>query len=147
MTAPARSLTSGFTPLSITATVTPPPRVSCQAAGTFIMFRTHCWSPRMVSAAAAVPGSTASDAAQPSTARTALPRRPGPQPPTAGPPAGQPPTAGPPAGQPPAAQLPAAQPPAGQHPGVPGQCGLAGGAASVPATDWATLLARLVISA
>ena len=34
----------------------------------------------------------------------------------------------------------------GQHPGVPGQCGLAGAAASVSSTDWATPSARPVIS-
>ena len=108
-TDPARSLTSGFTPLSITATMTPAPWVSCQAAGTFIMSRTHCWLTRTLSADAAVAGSTASAAAQPSAARIALPRR-------------------------------------HQHPGAPGQCGLAGWAASVSATDRATPWASIVIS-
>ena len=133
MTDPVRSLTCGFTPLSMTATVTPAPWVSCQAAGTSIRFRTHCWLSRMVSAAATVPGSTASDTAQPTAARTAPARRTGIRRPgmlRVGP-----------------GGLRQGRPPAAQHPGVPGQCGRTGGAASVSATDWATLAARLVISA
>ena len=45
LTAPSRSLTYGFTPLSMTATVTLAPSVSCQADCTSSMLSTHaCWS-------------------------------------------------------------------------------------------------------
>src|ERR1700678_706998 len=45
MTAPSRSLTSGLTPLSMTATVTLAPSVTDQADGTSSMLSTHCcWS-------------------------------------------------------------------------------------------------------
>src|ERR1700683_4849759 len=67
MTDPVRSLTSGFTPLSITATVTPAPSVSSQADSTFIMSRTHCWLSLMVSAEAA--GGAATDTAPPRAAQ------------------------------------------------------------------------------
>src|SRR5215472_13551088 len=52
VTDPVRSDTPGFTPLSITATVTPRPLVACHAAGALIAFRTHVSALRTVSARA-----------------------------------------------------------------------------------------------
>src|SRR5258708_40319889 len=52
VTDPARSDTSGFTPLSITATVTPCPWLTCHAAGALIASRTHIWASRTLSARA-----------------------------------------------------------------------------------------------
>ena len=52
-TEPARSGTSGSTPLSITATVTPAPWLTGHAAATLIASRTHCCLSRTMSARAA----------------------------------------------------------------------------------------------
>ena len=127
MTDPFRSLTSGFTPLSITATVTPEPRVTDHAASTFSMPSTHCWLSLMPSAAAEPANSPLS---------CLLPHR------GAGR-AGQ-------GGQRNHAERgqhgEARTPPLVQHPGAPGQCGGAGLAASVFATECATPSAMLVIS-
>ncbi len=54
ITDPARSGTPGATPLSITATITPWPRVRCQAAGALTAFSTHCWAVRTLSALAGI---------------------------------------------------------------------------------------------
>src|SRR5260370_37374200 len=81
-----RSLTYGFTPLSITATVTPPPSVSNHAACTSSRSRTHCSLSLMLSAATepedrapacstaapAVPGSTAGETTHHAAARASL---------------------------------------------------------------------------
>jgi hypothetical protein len=52
VTEPARSDTAGLTPLSITATSTPRPWLTCQALGTFNASSTHCCAPRTWSASA-----------------------------------------------------------------------------------------------
>ena len=52
LTEPARSGTSGLTPLSITATVAPCPLVTDQAEGALIASSTHIWASRTVSAPA-----------------------------------------------------------------------------------------------
>ena len=56
ITEPVRSLTSGFTPLSMTATVTPSPEAFIHAAGTSSMLSTHCWLSLTWSAGAAERG-------------------------------------------------------------------------------------------
>src|SRR5206468_4518977 len=78
ITEPDRSLTRGFTPLSMTATVTPAPRVTDQAAGALSMFSTHCSLAWMLSAGAAAAdgaGAAASAArpARPAAASRAVP--------------------------------------------------------------------------
>ena len=139
LTAPSRSLTSGFTPLSMTATVTLAPSVSCQADCTSSMLSTHaCWSLTELAGAAAA----GIDVATPSTAASATPA-------SARPPRGR-------TAQKAAAAReggPGQRPPAGQarqtaqHPGVPGQCGAGSGAPTLASTTWATPLAMVVISA
>src|ERR1700758_4895967 len=71
---PDRSDTPGYTPLSITATVTPLPSVTCHARSTFIMLKTHCCESCMASVGALAPaaagsaGSKASPTATPALA-------------------------------------------------------------------------------
>ena len=80
MTEPDRSLTYGFTPLSMTATVTPAPRVTDQAASALSMLSTHCCLAWMLSAGAAAAsragaaGSAASET-RPAAASRAVPGR------------------------------------------------------------------------
>src|SRR5450755_3114909 len=81
-TEPCRSGTSPLTPLSITATVTPEPRLICQAAGALTASSTHSSALRTLSAraGAAAPAIRADDMASVSPhdapAATARDRRP-----------------------------------------------------------------------
>ena len=127
VTAPLRSLTSGFTPLSMTATVTLAPSLTDQADGTLSMLSTHCCWSLTESAGAAAAGSDVAAASSPASATPASAR-----------PAGRAQREGAPAR--------AESPPAAQHPGVPGQRGGRTGAPTLASTAWATPLPTLVIS-
>src|SRR4029453_16168754 len=63
ITEPDRSLTCGFTPLSMTATVTPSPRVTDQASWALSMLSTHCSLAWMLSADAAAAAAAGGGAA------------------------------------------------------------------------------------
>src|SRR4029077_18067666 len=74
-----RSLTFGFTPLSMTATVTPSPEAFIHAAGTSSMLSTHCWLSLIWSAGAADAAGAArngSAAAAPATQEASASREP-----------------------------------------------------------------------
>ena len=71
MTEPVRSDTSGSTPLSITATTTPRPSVTCQAVGALTASRTHICALRTSSALAGLATATAALAPMASAAQQA----------------------------------------------------------------------------
>src|ERR1700744_1358809 len=67
---PDRSDTSGYTPLSITATVTPLPSVTCHAGSTSVMLKTHCCESRTASAGALTAAAAGSAGSRPSSTAT-----------------------------------------------------------------------------